>query len=156
MQGSQIKQLKNVPQELDPYKKILAELTLSKIILKGVFEKSSGPTEKRELVGYAREIFLMNLRQDCILFYASISVFYYQVKSKDDEEIIGQLSNLADLYRTWGFWMMYHRLLKLRYLWNYKGMYRVYSSMDLNLHNKGEGEFQHELKRFYYDLFSQM
>jgi putative transposase len=30
-------------------------------------------------------------------------MFYYQAKRKNDDEIIGQLSNLAELHRTWGF-----------------------------------------------------
>jgi putative transposase len=32
--------------------------------------------------------------------------------------------------------MMYHRLGKLRYLWNHKRVYRVYTSIRLNLRNK--------------------
>jgi putative transposase len=78
----------------------------------------------------------MSLRQACLLFCISTSVFYYQAKRKDDEEIISQLSNLAELHLTWGFWMMYHRLRKLRYLWNHKRVYRVYTSMRLNLCSK--------------------
>ena len=78
----------------------------------------------------------MSLRQACILLCIRTSVFYYQAKRKNDDEIIGQLSNLAELHRTWGFWMMYHRLRKLRYLWNHGRVYRVYTSMRLNLRNK--------------------
>ena len=78
----------------------------------------------------------MSLRQAYILFCISTSVFYYQEKRKNDDEIIGQLSNHTELNRTWGFWMMYHRLGKLRYLWNHKWVYRVYTSMRLNLRNK--------------------
>jgi putative transposase len=99
-------------------------------------KKSLGPAEKWELVGYTRETFLMSLRQACILFCISTSLFYYQAKRKNDDEIIGQLSNLVELHRPWGFWMMYYRLCKLRYLWNHERVYRVYTSMRLNLHNK--------------------
>lgn len=66
----------------------------------------------------------------------STSVFYYQAKRKDDSEVIEQLSKLAALHRTWGFWMMYHRLRKLQYMWNHKRVYRIYTSMRLNLRNK--------------------
>ncbi|HEY8398445.1 MAG TPA: IS3 family transposase [Flavihumibacter sp.] len=41
-----------------------------------------------------------------------------------------------DPHRTWGFWMMYHRLRKLQYMWNHKRVYRIYTAMRLNLRNK--------------------
>ena len=117
--------------------------------------KALGPAEQQELVGYARETFLMSLRQAGILFWISTSVFYYQEKRKNDDEIIGQLSNHTELNRTWGFWMMYHRLRKLRYLWNHKRVYRVYTSMRLTRNKRKDG-FQHELKHPYYGQFIQM
>lgn len=78
----------------------------------------------------------MSLRQACMLFMISTSVYYYKAKRKDDSEVIEQLSLLADLHKTWGFWMMYHRLRKLQYMWNHKRVYRIYSAMRLNLRNK--------------------
>jgi len=67
----------------------------------------------------------MSLRQACILFCISTSVFYYQIKRKNDDEIIDQLSALAESHRIWGFWMMYHRLRKLQHIWNHKRLYLV-------------------------------
>ena len=78
----------------------------------------------------------MSLRQACMLFCISTSVFYYRARRKDDSEIIEQLSVLADLHQRWGFWMMFHRLRKLQYMWNHKRVYRVYKAMRLNLRNK--------------------
>src|SRR5690606_10462396 len=99
-------------------------------------KKALGPAEKRELVGYVREDFGMSLRQACATFNISTSVFYYRAKRRDDTEVIEQLSKLADLHRTWGFWMMYHRLRKLQCMWNHKRVYRIYTAMRLNLRNK--------------------
>lgn len=87
-------------------------------------------------MGYAREEFKMSLRQACMLFCISTSVYYYQAKRKDDSEVIDELSKLAELHRTWGFWMMYHRLRKLNFMWNHKRVYRIYTAMRLNLRNK--------------------
>ena len=78
----------------------------------------------------------MSLRQACLLFMISTSVYYYKAKRKDDSEVIEQLSLLADLHKTWGFWMMFHRLRKLQYMWNHKRVYRIYTAMRLNLRNK--------------------
>lgn len=64
-------------------------------------------------------------------------MYYYKPKRKNEDDIIIQeLSALADLHKTWGFWLMYHRLRKLNYLWNHKRVYRVYKMMRLNLRNK--------------------
>lgn len=43
----------------------------------------------------------MSLRQACMLFSISTSVYYYQAKRKDDSEVIDELSKLAELHRTW-------------------------------------------------------
>jgi len=49
-------------------------------------------------VGYAREAFKLSLRQACMLFCISTSVYYYRAKRKDDSEVIEQLSILAELH----------------------------------------------------------
>ena len=88
------------------------------------------------MVAYCTTSFKLSLRQACVLFSLSTSVYYYKVKRKDDREIIDQLSALAEAHQQWGFWMMYHRLRKMHYRWNHKHVYRVYSLMRLNLRNK--------------------
>lgn len=72
-----------------------------------------------------------------MLFCISTSVYYYQAKRKDEDYVImEQLSILADLHKTWGFWMMFHRLRKMQFAWNHKRVYRIYTQMRLNLRNK--------------------
>lgn len=44
--------------------------------------------ERRELVHYAREQYVMSLRQACPLFSMSTSVFYYQAKRKEEDFLI--------------------------------------------------------------------
>lgn len=79
----------------------------------------------------------MSIRQACILFCISTSVYYYQVIPKEgDDLILEQLSVLAENHRTWGFWKMYHRLRHLGYQWNHKRVYRIYTAMKLNLRVK--------------------
>jgi len=79
----------------------------------------------------------MSLRQACLLFCLSTSVYYYQPKrNEEDETIRQQLRTLAGLHSTWGFWMMYHRLRKLSFQWNHKRVYRIYTEMKLNLRRK--------------------
>lgn len=69
-------------------------------------------------------------------YLISVRLFFITVQSAETTEVIEQLSKLASLHRTWGFWMMYHRLRKLQYMWNHKRVYRIYTAMRLNLRNK--------------------
>lgn len=66
----------------------------------------------------------------------STSVYYYQSKRKDDDEVIKALADLATNQSTWGFWMMFYRLRKLKKMWNHKKVYRVYTNMRLNMRSK--------------------
>jgi len=78
----------------------------------------------------------MSIRQACILLHISSSVYYYQFKEKNDQEIIEQLSNIAENHYRWGFWMMYHHLRNQGYSWNHKRIYRIYLTMGLHLRRK--------------------
>ncbi|MBA7704016.1 hypothetical protein ES703_112814 [subsurface metagenome] len=78
----------------------------------------------------------MSVRQACILLKISSSVFYYQPKSKDDQDIIDALGKLAEGHGRWGFWMMYHHLRNKGKCWNHKRVYRVYLSLNMNLRRK--------------------
>lgn len=89
----------------------------------------------------------MSFRQACLLFSISTSVYYYQPKRKDeDAEIMSELLALAELNKTWGFWMMYHRLRKLNHHWNHKRVYRVYKLLWLNLRNKRKSRLPARVK----------
>jgi putative transposase len=64
------------------------------------------------------------------------SMYYYKARRPDDEPIRQELSAMATSHNRWGFWMMYHRLRHLNYQDNHKRVYRIYTSMKLNLRRK--------------------
>jgi len=77
------------------------------------------------------------LRQACLLFSISTSVYYYKPKlSKQNQFIADQLIELANLNKRWGFWMMHNYLRGLGYVWNHKRVYRIYTDLQLNLRRK--------------------
>ncbi len=47
-----------------------------------------------------------------------------------------ELSVLTDKHPSIGFWKCYHRLHKAGYPWNHKRVYRVYTSMKLNIRRR--------------------
>ena len=96
------------------------------------------PADKRELVSHTADTYdEISLRQACILFGLSTSVYRYKPKRKnEDYRIMTELAAMADLHKRWGFWKMYHRLRHLQYRWNHKRVYRIYTEMRLNLRSK--------------------
>lgn len=85
---------------------------------------------------YAKEEHKLSIRQACVLFSLSTSVFYYEPEQKNDHEIRERLRELAEVHTRWGFWMMHHHLRNLGYKWNHKRVYRIYTEMRLNLRRK--------------------
>lgn len=78
----------------------------------------------------------MSIRQACFLTALNCSSYYYRPKERDDNVIIDALRDLADNHYCWGFWMMFYCLRNEGYLWSHKRIYRVYTSMNLNLRSK--------------------
>lgn len=106
------------------------------------------PAEKRELVDYARTQHKCSLRQACLLFSLSTSVYYYKAKRNPQDDLIEQeLQTLADRHRGWGFWMMFHYLRLNSYNWNHKRVYRVYTQMKLNLRRKYKQRIPSRIKQ---------
>lgn len=63
-------------------------------------------------------------------------MYYKKRKNDEDDKIREELVLLAQEHQTWGFWMMHHRLRNQGFGWNHKRVYRIYTSMNLNLRNK--------------------
>ena len=86
---------------------------------------------------YSKAKHQLSSRWACRLFSLRTSVFYYQkVRKDEDDKIRFQLIALSNEHQTWGFWMMHYRLRNLGFTWNHKRVYRIYTSMKLNLRNK--------------------
>lgn len=62
-------------------------------------------------------------------------MWYYQSK-RDDSEVIGKLSELADQLPTRGFDEYYGRIRRQGYTWNRKRVLRIYRLMKLGLRRK--------------------
>lgn len=66
----------------------------------------------------------------------STSVYAYSSRKRDDEEIITALQHLAEEHPGYGFWTMYRILRREGHRWNHKRVYRVYTSIRMNLRRK--------------------
>jgi putative transposase len=78
----------------------------------------------------------MSERQACVMLNLSRSVYRYQSKPSDDEELREQLLRLASRKPRWGFQKMSAYLKYQGYGWNHKRVRRVYRALELNLRVK--------------------
>jgi putative transposase len=78
----------------------------------------------------------MSERQACALLNLSRSVYRYQARPSDDEELREQLLSLASRKPRWGCHKMFAYLHNQGRSWNHKRVRRVYRVLGLNLRVK--------------------
>ena len=88
------------------------------------------------MVAYAMDEHGLSERQACQMLQLSRSVYRYQARKSDDEEILQALSELAARKPRWGFRKMVDYLKNQGYLWNHKRIRRIYCELGLNLRVK--------------------
>jgi putative transposase len=89
----------------------------------------------------------VSTRQACIQVQLPRSSFHYQVKEKPDAPIIEQLTELVHKHPSYGFWMCYNKLRRAGFNWNHKRVYRVYTSMQLNIRRKAKKRLPARIKQ---------
>ncbi len=88
------------------------------------------------MVQYTIATHQMSERQACALLNLSRSVYRYQARPSDDEELREQLLSLASRKPRWGFQKMFAYLKNQGRSWNHKRVRRVYRLLGLNLRVK--------------------
>ena len=75
-------------------------------------------------------------RQACKALHLPRSSFSYQRVPKEDSAIIEQLEMLVEKHPSIGFWKCFYRIRRMGYTWNHKRVYRVYTSLKLNIRRR--------------------
>ena len=78
----------------------------------------------------------MSERQACEIMNLSRSVFRYEAKKQDEQELTTELLAVAGRKPRWGFGKMADYLRNKGFRWNHKRIYRVYCALRLNLRMK--------------------
>ena len=78
----------------------------------------------------------VSCRQACKAVNLPRSTFNYKPKLKDDTQVIEQLNHLVDKHPAIGFWQSFYRIRRQGYVWNHKRVYRVYTTMRLNIRRR--------------------
>ncbi len=78
----------------------------------------------------------VSCRQACKAVNLPKSTYNYKPKAKDDAQVIEQLNQLVEKHPAIGFWQSFYRIRRQGYLWNHKRVYRVYTTMKLNIRRR--------------------
>lgn len=78
----------------------------------------------------------LSSRQACKVLNLPRSTYQYKPKIKDDSELIDQLKAMVDKHPAIGFWQSFYRIRRLGFAWNHKRVYRVYTSLKLNIRRR--------------------
>src|SRR5262245_32510872 len=82
--------------------------------------------------------FCVSEQRACRVTGLSRSVFRYEGRRPDAEQVVEILGDLSRQYPMEGFWKLYGRLRNAGYNWNHKRVWPVYRSMGLNLKRKAK------------------
>lgn len=70
----------------------------------------------------------------------------YKRRPKNDEPVVKALTDLTDKHAAIGFWQCCYRLWNKGYSWNHKKIYRVYTSMKLNIRRRAKKRLPERVK----------
>src|SRR6185503_16682512 len=99
-------------------------------------KKAIKPGERRKLAKYAIQEDGLSERQTCKIMNLSRSVFEYEARKRDEQELTKELLEVAGRKPRWGFGKMADYLRNKGFRWNRKRIYRVYCELRLNLRVK--------------------
>jgi len=93
---------------------------------------------KREMVTQMHAEHKISIRQGCKAVSLPRSTYRYKRIPKDDSRIIDALRALVDRHPSIGFWSCYWRIRNQGHPWNHKRVYRVYTTLGLNIRRRAK------------------
>lgn len=98
------------------------------------------------MVGILIEEDQCNISQACQIVQLPPSTYHYKLKAKDDIELQDALTALTVKHPAIGFWQSYYRLRRRGHPWNHKRLYRVYTTMKLNIRRRAKKRLPERIK----------
>jgi putative transposase len=88
----------------------------------------------------------LSIRRACSAVHLSRKAYYYQSVKESDDMVIEALNTIADKHPGYGFWKLYHVLRREGFTWNHKRVYRVYTSLKMNLRRRARKRLPKRIK----------
>jgi putative transposase len=105
------------------------------------------PQTKREAVDFLIKEEQLSNRKACKLIGMSRTSHQYNKKTRDDSKVQEALTVLTAKHPAIGFWQCCYRLWNRGHWWNHKRIYRVYTSMKLNIRRRAKKRLPERVKQ---------
>lgn len=86
-------------------------------------------------------------RKACSALQLPRSSYQYQAKAKQDDKYCELLNELVNSRPSIGFWLSYHRIRRMGEIVNHKKLYRIYTSMKLNIRRRSKKRLPARVKQ---------
>ncbi|VFR17255.1 Mobile element protein [plant metagenome] len=136
MTVSDAQRLKELEQENNKLKKLLAESMLDKAALQDLLPKVASPQAKREAVRTLMAERGMGIIRACGLVGISRSSFAYESKRMGDVALTERMREIAALKRRYGYRRIHVLLRREGWQTNHKRVWRLYSQAGLGVRKR--------------------
>ena len=99
------------------------------------------------MVTYITSTYKISERKACKAIKLPRSSYCYCARIKTDDKYIDQLDDLVKKHVSIGFWQSYYRIRKTGELINHKKLYRIYTSMKLNIRRRAKKRLPARVKQ---------
>ncbi|MEI6100425.1 MAG: IS3 family transposase [Eubacteriales bacterium] len=139
MMPSDMKRLKQLEEENAKLKKLVAELSLDKLMLQDVLNKKVlRPVHRKEMATYLQQGYQISERRSCKVLKIHRAI--YRRKSVKDEQVFlrMRIKEIAAVRVRYGYKRIYVLLRREGWKINHKRVYRLYTEEGLNLRHKNK------------------
>lgn len=120
--------LRQLEKENAKLKKLVADLSLDKVMLQDVLSKNLKPSRKRLLIDELRDRYRASLTQTCALFKMSRSLYAHKSTARDATPLIMRIKEIAATRVHYGYRRVQVMLKRECWLDNHKRVYRLYQA----------------------------
>ncbi|MGY4749290.1 IS3 family transposase [Pannonibacter sp. Q-1] len=137
MTPSEVKRMRQLEDENNRLKKIVADLTLDKAMLQDVlFKKALKPVRRRRLVDEVRQDWKVSIRRACACLRSDPSLYHYKSKRGDQAALKARIKEIAATRVRYGYRRVHVLLRREGWPVNAKRIYRLYKELGLQIRNK--------------------
>ena len=133
---SELRRLRQLEEENAQLKKLVADLSLDRQILKDVIKKVLRPKVKKKLIIFIMAAYQVAIRRACAVLPMHRSVFYYKQHKREEALLLMRMKEIAFARIRYGFRRIEIMLCREGFRDNHKRMRRVYCEQGLNLRQK--------------------